>query len=138
MPAKKTAAKKTAKSTPEVEKPAVNSKASNGKVAAFTLVDVQSLLKAKKPEETVKETKKVAKKKVVEEIEEIPQETQNLGAASLADILGFDPTASNGRKNDETKVPKKFKVYYDLFRRFLNCSECLLFLTSFGFNGHFI
>lgn len=116
MPAKKTAAKKATKAKPAAKKSAP-AKASNGKVAAFTLDDVQSLLKTKKAEDTPttkKATKKVAKKKVVEEIEDVPHEAQNLGAASLTDILGFDPAASNGRPNDEKKVPKKFKVYYDL------------------------
>jgi len=120
MTAKKTAAKKstkakTAEST-EVEtenKP----KPTNGKVAAFTLDDVQSLLKTKRPDElqkSVNAAKKVVKKKVVEEIEDIPQETQNLGAASLADILGYNSTQSNGVHNNNKKVPRKFKDYYEL------------------------
>ena len=109
MPAKKSAAKKATKKAPATPK------ASNGKVAAFTLDDVQSLLKTKKKDDTATEkkaTKKVAKKKVVEE--DVPHVAQNLGAASLTDILGFDPASSSGRQNDEQKVPKKFKVYYDL------------------------
>jgi RNA polymerase-binding transcription factor DksA len=119
MPAKKTAAKKATKAKPAAEKKApAKSNASNGKVAAFTLDDVQSLLKTKKKDEPKKETKptkEVAKKKVVEEIEDVPHEAQNLGAASLADILGFDPSkGSTSPPTDETKVPKKFKVYYDL------------------------
>ena len=73
MPAKKSAAKtksvnskagSDAKSKSETE--SSKPKPSNGKVAAFTLDDVQSLLKTKKPEESessVKATKKVAKKK---------------------------------------------------------------------------
>ena len=117
MPAKKTAAKQATKAKPAAEKK-TPTKASNGKVAAFTLDDVQSLLKTKKSDDATtnkKATNKVAKKKVVEEIDDVPHEAQNLGAASLADILGFDPNGgSNGRKNDETKVPKKFKVYYNL------------------------
>ncbi|MCZ6675011.1 MAG: TraR/DksA C4-type zinc finger protein [Verrucomicrobia bacterium] len=125
MPAKKTSAKtksvkaKTAtatraKSETESSKP----KPSNGKVAAFTLDDVQSLLKTKKPEEsnsTAKGTKKVAKKKAKVEVEDIPHQVQSFGAASLADILGYNPTTeTNHRENDEKKVPKKFKVYYKL------------------------
>ena len=115
MPAKKTAAKKATKAKPAAKKSPV--KPSNGKVAAFTLDDVQSLLKTKKKEDTATEKKaikKVAKKKVVEQVEEAPYQAQNLGAASLADILGFDPTSGNGRQNDEKKVPRKFKVYYNL------------------------
>lgn len=118
MPAKKTAAKKATKAKPAAEKETpAKSKASNGKVAAFTLDDVQSLLKTKKKDDTATEkkvAKKAAKKKIVEEVEDVPHEAQNLGAASLADILGFDPTASSPQQKDETKVPKKFKRYYDL------------------------
>lgn len=124
MPAKKTAAKQATKAKPAAEKK-TQAKASNGKVAAFTLDDVQSLLKTKKSDDTTTKKKaanKVAKKKVVEEIEDVPHEAQNLGAASLADILGFDPNGggSNGRNNDETKVPKKFKVYYNLLLELRN------------------
>lgn len=121
MPAKKTAVKRTtkaktaanAKPAPAEEKP----KASSGKVAAFTFDDVQSLLKKKKSDEStteVKASKKVAKKAVKAGVEEIPQAApQSYGAASLADILGYNP-GSKPNFNDESKVPKKFKVYYDL------------------------
>ena len=121
MPAKKTATKKVtkaktamkAKPAPAEEKP----NASSGKVAAFTFDDVKSLLKNKKPDESATEekaTKKVAKKVVKAEIEEVPQAApQNYGAASLADILGYNP-GSKPNFNDDKNVPKKLKVYYDL------------------------
>ena len=70
MPAKKSAAKKVSKAKPAASKQTTaKPKASNGKVAAFTLDDVQSLLKTKKSDEPaseVKATKKVAKKKEIE------------------------------------------------------------------------
>ncbi len=121
MPAKKTAVKKNTKAkvvtkvsaTPAEEKP----KVSTSKVAAFTFDDVQSLLKKKKSEAgptEVKATKKVAKKVAQAEIDEIPQAApQSYGAASLADILGYVP-GNKPNFNDDSKVPKKFKVYYDL------------------------
>lgn len=121
MPAKKTAAKKTRKTKKTADKPeaAANKsnppKATNGKVAAFTFDDVQSLLKTKKTakeEEISKATKKVAKKKA-QTVEDVPHQAQNLGAATLADILGFAP-GPGAAKPGEKKVPKKFKVYYDL------------------------
>ena len=114
MPAKKTAIKKTKK---KITTEATAAKPSNGKVAAFTLDDVQSLLKTKKPTDTdqkEKAAKKVVKKMEVVEVEEAPQETQNLGAASLADILGYNPAKSSKPNQEEESVPKKFKVYYNL------------------------
>ena len=115
MPAKKTAAKTKTKT--KVEPTATGPKPSNGKVAAFTLDDVKSLLKTKKKEQTetsVSVTKKVAKKKLAQEVEEVPHKTQSFGAASLADILGYNPGEAKRPKADETKVPAKFKIYYDL------------------------
>lgn len=125
MPAKKTTKikKTTTKTTASADATATKSKTpatapkpSNGKVAAFTLDDVKSLLKTKKPEES--KTKATAAKKAIKkkaEIEDVPHQAQSFGAASLADILGYNPDESNARKSeDETKVPKKFKIYYDL------------------------
>ncbi|MDA1066413.1 MAG: TraR/DksA C4-type zinc finger protein [Verrucomicrobia bacterium] len=85
-------------------------------MAAFTLDDVKSLLKIKKAEKSengVKEPIIVVKKKTKFELDDIPHETQNFGAASLADILGFSAGAKP-KKNDESNVPKKLRVYYDL------------------------
>lgn len=121
MPAKKTAAKKLTKAKTAVKaKPAPaeeKTSANNGKVAAFTFDDVKSLLKNKKPDEStteVKAIKKVAKKVVKADVEEIPQAApQNYGAASLADILGYSP-GTKPKFDDDSNVPKKFKVYYDL------------------------
>jgi RNA polymerase-binding transcription factor DksA len=120
MPAKKTAPKKRTKvdktESTQVE-PAKKPAPKNGKVAAFTLDDVQSLLKTKKPEEPkngAKAPKEITKKKAIEEIEDTPQEAKSFGAASLADILGFNPAQSNGAPKSDKKVPRKFKVYYDL------------------------
>jgi RNA polymerase-binding transcription factor DksA len=143
MPAKKTDTKKVTKAKPATKpkakaatkvaakpkgkvaakpKAAPTPKPTNGKVAAFTLDDVKSLLKTKKPEESdngVKEEVKVVKKKAKIELEDVPHETQSLGAASLADILGYS-IGAKPKQNDKTKIPKKFKVYYDLLNDLRN------------------
>ncbi|MBH55318.1 MAG: hypothetical protein CMI18_13375 [Opitutaceae bacterium] len=116
MPGKKTAIKKTKKKT-STETAAAKPVPTNGKVAAFTLDDVQSLLKSKKPEKSSKRTiapKKVVKKKEKVAIEDVPQETQSFGAASLTDILGYNPTGNSKSKSRGKSVPRKFKVYYNL------------------------
>lgn len=123
MPAKKTVAKKLvkklvkSKTNPQVKSSPLKPKPINGKVAAFTLDDVQNLLKSKKIEDggnNIEAAKKIAKKKSLTELEDIPHKTQNYGAASLADILGYNPAEPKSRRNDETKVPKKYKKYYDI------------------------
>ncbi len=110
MPAKKTVTKKTVVKKPAAKKP------TNGKVAAFSLDDVKSILANKKDEGPAANKKIAAKKaaaKHIEEVDEQPREAQAFGVASLSDILGFNPTAPK-KEQDETKVPKKWKKYYKL------------------------
>ncbi|MGB0743381.1 MAG: TraR/DksA family transcriptional regulator [Opitutales bacterium] len=83
----------------------------------FSLDDVEQLMATKKSEaEPAKTTaKKVVtpKKKVI--VEDQPVKQRVLGAASLADILGFNPAEKN--KNTDLsaqQVPKKWKKYYNL------------------------
>ena len=117
-PKAKATAKPKVKSVASTAKPktAPAPKPTNGKVAAFTLDDVKSLLKTKKKDESengVIEAVKVVKKKVEVELEDIPHEAQSVGAASLEDILGF-AVGTNAKKKDKSSVPKKLKVYYNL------------------------
>ncbi|MFU8847726.1 MAG: TraR/DksA family transcriptional regulator [Opitutales bacterium] len=89
----------------------------------FSFEDVERLMAAKKhePKDEAKVAKTPAKKaapairpKIVE-VEEKPQEHRKLGAASLADILGFNPSEkkkNTALSNDE--VPPKWKKYYKL------------------------
>jgi RNA polymerase-binding transcription factor DksA len=87
----------------------------------FSLDDVKELMAAKKTsdpavEETV--TKKVTSKKAPAKkvtVDEKPVEKRVLGAASLADILGFNPKEK--KTNTElvgSEIAKKWKKYYKL------------------------
>lgn len=87
---------------------------------AFSIDDIEALVASRKKEEPKSEVKEVAKpsatpskKTVVEDNQ--PTEKRKLGAASLADILGFNP----GEKKEDTKlqeeeIPEKWKKYYQL------------------------
>lgn len=88
----------------------------------FSLDDVEQLMatkKSKKKDEgssskkTAQKTPTPQPKKVV--IEDQPVEQRKLGAASLADILGFNP-AEKRKTTDlsSEEVPKKWKKYYKL------------------------
>jgi RNA polymerase-binding transcription factor DksA len=87
----------------------------------FSFDDVEELMASKKTSAPVK-AKPVAKKvtakkapasKVV--IEDKPIEKRVLGAASLADILGFNPSEKKSSTElVEKEVPKKWKKYYKL------------------------
>lgn len=65
------------------------------------------------PKETPKKTPKPQPKKAV--VEDEPVEQRVWGAASLADILGFNP-AEKKKSTDlnSEEVPKKWKKYYNL------------------------
>jgi len=86
----------------------------------FSLDDVEALMASKKKEKPAKTekaaTKKVAvvKKRVVE-VEDKPVKKRVLGAASLADILGFNPAEKKASSTlEEADVPKKWKKFYKL------------------------
>jgi RNA polymerase-binding transcription factor DksA len=141
--AKKTVAKKIAKNkapvkkkgvapqaiqkeTPDILKKAVVSRegaAANKKSTpiVFSLDDIEELMAAKKTSDPVEAkpaakkvtAKKIPAKKVV--IDDKPVEKRVLGAASLADILGFNPKEKNSSTElVEKEVPKKWKKYYKL------------------------
>ncbi len=86
----------------------------------FSLDDVEELMAAKKSQIPTQEEapKKVAakvqpSKKVI--VDDNPVEKRVLGAASLADILGFSPTEKKkSTELDEDQIPQKWKKYYDL------------------------
>lgn len=131
--AKKAAA---ASPTPEEENkaPSTESRISKARIPAadpkstpivFSLDDVEELMASKKSaarfdEEVAEKTEiksaSVARKKVI--LEEEPARQRVLGAASLADILGFNP-AEKQKSTDLTskEVPKKWKRYYDLLTK---------------------
>jgi len=84
----------------------------------FSLEDVEALVANRK--EDVKETKtKVAKKKVVKKatkaVKVKPAKVQKHAAASIADILGFNPNQKKSSDNiAEKDIPTKWKKYYKL------------------------
>lgn len=85
----------------------------------FSLEEVDEIIKKKasKPQTPApfKETpaqKKIAQRKV---LEDVPEEKRTLGAASLADILGFNPHDTKNKpkfNNYEDSIPEKHKPYY--------------------------
>ena len=112
--------------TPDTIKKAVVSRegaAANKKSTpiVFSLDDVEELIAAKKTSNLVVEkpvdkkvtAKKVSAKKIT--VDEKPVEKRVLGAASLADILGFNPK-EKGTNTElvESEIPKKWKKYYKL------------------------
>ncbi len=119
--AKKVAAKKasapkkaatTKKAAPAKTAPAKKAPASAG----FSLEDALSIAKTRKNDDDAIAKKKAAKEKAQKEVEEAEQkaEARVLGAASLTDILGFDPMASTSSPIENRKVPKKLRPFYDL------------------------
>ncbi|GHB95133.1 TraR/DksA family transcriptional regulator [Cerasicoccus arenae] len=83
----------------------------------FTMEDVAQMLETKKPEPEVKPTV-IAKKTVkVAEIEaDEPVQNRAHTAASLADILGFNPTERRSDSNvpPGRQVPKRWQRHYKL------------------------
>lgn len=87
---------------------------------AFSLDDVAAIVESKKntapKEETEKEVAKTTspapKKKVI--VEEAPKEKRVHAAASLADILGFNPAQKKDTTIEEDDIPKKWKKFYKL------------------------
>lgn len=81
----------------------------------FTLDDVKEILDkrrqtaAETKEETAK-TKAAAKKATV--AEDMPQENRVLGAASLADILGFNPAGPRQDEVEAESIAPKFKKFH--------------------------
>jgi RNA polymerase-binding transcription factor DksA len=123
--AKKVAIKKAAPKKPSVQQTAVAREGSAADKKAtpivFSLDDVEALVATRKSEkkEVVKKApvKKKAeapvKKKVV--VNDEPVEKRVLGAASLADILGFNPAEKKKVTSlEEASIPKKWKKYYKL------------------------
>ena len=91
----------------------------------FTLEDVREYLKNRKettPEEEAPKAKAPASpapapaKKATDPAATPVRKKQSFGAASVADLLGFDPTADSGEdkasKSNEEEIPKKFLPYF--------------------------
>ncbi len=93
----------------------------------FSLEDVREVLKKNKEAESIRDKsgekieahkpKRTAStqdpKKAANTAEPKPEKHRVLGAASVADILGFNPKKQQTRRDDEVKkVPKKFVKFY--------------------------
>jgi DnaK suppressor protein len=123
-PAKKATTKKAAIAVPLAKNPSVarEGEAASKKAApmAFSFDDVEALVATRKkeiksmPEETEVKKKIVPIKKQVI-VEDTPVERRVLGAASLADILGFNPAEKKKVTSlEDESIPKKWKKYYKL------------------------
>lgn len=95
-----------------------------GQPVVFSMEDVRDFLKTRKSTAKPKVEKAAKPKAVAPAKPKVPEPTpvvkarpkQTFGAASVADLLGFDPTASGSdnspSKSDEDGIPKKFLSYY--------------------------
>jgi RNA polymerase-binding transcription factor DksA len=123
-PTKKAATKKAASSKPSVKKASVarEGEAADKKATpiVFSLDDVEALVATRKKEKKVEAKEAPAKKKAAPVkkkvvVEDKPVEKRVLGAASLADILGFNPAEKKKVTSlEEDSIPKKWKKYYKL------------------------
>ncbi len=118
MPEKKTPAKKAAK---KVAAKTTAKKAAKKKAAAasgFSLDDALAVASTRNEEESQSKADIAAKEKARKALEEAEakKQKQSFGAASLADILGYNPTAPKPetKKRDASKVPADLKKFYDL------------------------
>ncbi|MEM8868076.1 MAG: TraR/DksA C4-type zinc finger protein [Verrucomicrobiota bacterium] len=119
----KTSAKKAPAEKAGVKKAAVTRTVATGDKKAtpivFSIDDIEALVASRKSaeHEETGSTKKTAVKKVAATpaVEDKPVEKRVLGAASLADILGFNPAEKKKDPSlDEDQVPKKWLKYYKL------------------------
>ena len=86
--------------------------------SAFTLDDVREIAKRNEKRESKVQQKTVpvgtSSTTTITDLNEIKQEKRVLGAASLADILGYNPGSKTPREDEEKRVPKKHIRYYRL------------------------
>ena len=127
LKAKKVAPKAIKKATPKAtisKSVQLNSeqtkKSDNSRNApiVFSLEDVEALVANRKEETTETKTKIVKKKatsKVAKAAKVKPAKIQKHAAASIADILGFNPNQKKPSENiSEKDIPNKWKKYYKL------------------------
>lgn len=121
--AAKPSVKKAASTKPSVQKASVarEGEAADKKAApiVFSMDDIEALVATRKKEKKAEPEKAAAPKKVAPTkktvVDDKPVEKRVLGAASLADILGFNPAEKKKVTSlEEDSVPKKWKKYYKL------------------------
>lgn len=117
-----TSRKPSAGTTETVRRSAATKKKTSGKAsrrtAAFTLEDVQEIAKTNALESEQNapssEAAKAAAAKKAAELAEVQQEQRIHAAASLADILGFNPASTTPREDEEKTIPRKHLRYFRL------------------------
>lgn len=112
-PAKKKAAQPSAK---KAAKKVVKSRKNGTSTNGFSLDEALKVAQSRSDEDLKKEADIAAKEKARQALEEAEQkaEKRNLGAASLADILGYNPGAPTEKKRDEKEIPAKYRKFYEL------------------------
>lgn len=117
MPEKKTPAKKAAKKAATKKAPA-KKKAKKAAASGFSLDDALAVASTRGEEESQSKADIEAKEKARKALEEAEakKQKQSFGAASLADILGYNPAAPEPevKKRNEKDVPPELKKFYDL------------------------
>ena len=121
---KKTVTNKAANAIPLAKNPSVarEGEAASKKATpiAFSFDDVEALVATRKKEIKSEPEEAPVKKKIVPVkkktiVEDKPVEKRVLGAASLADILGFNPAEKKKVTSlEDESIPKKWKKYYKL------------------------
>jgi RNA polymerase-binding transcription factor DksA len=111
----------SAKAVTTVRRPTAVKKKVRGKPprrSAFTLEEVQEIAKSNALEDEKNapspEAAKAAAARKAAALEAVEQEKRVHAAASLADILGYNPASSNPREDEEKKIPRKHIRYYRL------------------------
>ncbi|MEX2382754.1 MAG: TraR/DksA C4-type zinc finger protein [Opitutales bacterium] len=105
------------KKSPSSKKSQTGKAALKSKPITFSLEEAREIAKTNKPaatdEEKPKQAARASKEETAKAAEEHKQEARVLGAASLADILGRNPSVSGEQQEDTfEQVPKKFQRYY--------------------------
>ena len=121
---KKTTTSKATNASPLAKNPSVarEGEASSNKATpiAFSFDDVEALVATRKKEIKSTADETAAKKKLLPVkkktiVEDKPVKKRVLGAASLADILGFNPAEKKKVTSlEDESIPKKWKKYYKL------------------------
>ncbi|MDR1413541.1 MAG: TraR/DksA C4-type zinc finger protein [Puniceicoccales bacterium] len=95
-----------------------------GDDSIFSIEDARNLIQAKKENSSVEETEQIIEqKKIILAKREKEQKQQKVGAASIADILGFNPILSKQpgiRDKDPEEIPVKYRKYYKLLLKLKN------------------
>jgi RNA polymerase-binding transcription factor DksA len=86
-----------------------------GAPIAFSLEDVEAIVANRKEDPSETKTKVAKKKAPTKAVKVKPAKVQKHAAASIADILGFNPNQKKSSENIlEKDIPAKWKKYYKL------------------------